>query len=187
LIERGHHGAHRRVITGEAVAPLEANTRSRAQHERAALLDGIAAPGPLPESARERANAVDERARINGATPPGGEARRLKGPEGRVGQEVAAVAGDVAKSLEVLGSPGAQHDEVSASCLDLASRSVESSHLLATEDSAEVANEPQNRRRRIPEAPERNGFSALIEDAERREPDSHVIAHAKHPNYNVSR
>src|SRR6266542_2415742 len=108
--EGGENVAHLRVITREAVAPLEARALTRPQHEGPALLDRVPAPGSLSEPARERANALEKGKRVEGSHPAAREPGGPESAERGIGEEWPVIARRLAESRDVLGPAAAHHD-----------------------------------------------------------------------------
>jgi len=170
------------MIAGEAIAPLEAYSRARSEDESPALLNGIPAPRSLPESAHECGDALHEGARIERLRPAPRESGGLEGAQGGIGEERTAVARCPAEGLDVLGAATADyHERVGGSACR--HRRPEASHLLATEDSAEVPDEGEDHGPLLPEAAEGDGPAALVEHGDGGESRGEVvIAHRRHGN-----
>jgi len=80
----------------------------------------------------------------------------------------------------VLWHAATDHHHLTAARVDLGARVPQASHLLAAEDSAEVADEAEHHGSRVPEETEGNGPTALVERGERSEAAREVIAHGDH-------
>lgn len=157
------------MMAREPVPPFEADRVAWAEHEHPALLEGPPAPRTLTEALRESADAVDDapwmKCAGHAVRQPGGAIRLERG----IDEEPALIARRGAE-LQNRGRLGvADDDQASAETLDVRGGGAETSYQLATEDSAEVANEGHDSSPDLPEAPERNGLTVLIERGQRGE------------------
>ena len=168
------------MITGKAVAPLEACTVTWSEHEGAALLDRISSPRSLSEPAREGRDALPDTPRVERPRPAVREPRRPERAERWIGEERSFVSGGLAERRDVLGLAATHDHHLGATRVDVRQRTLEPSHLLAAEDSAEVADEGEHHGLRRPQTAESDGRPALVEDGERGEPVRQLIAHAGH-------
>ena len=168
------------MIAHVTVAPFEAHGVARSQHEGAPLLDRIALPHALAEAVREGADALDHGERVKGLGPPMGEPGFPERAERGVDEERAIIAGCRTEAGDVLGPRRAQDDQRAAPLGDRRLHRLEPSDLLAAEDSAEVADERDDRGTMLPGGPEHRGAAALVQHGEGSEPRGERFAHARH-------
>ena len=116
---------------------------------------------------------------MEGPRPAVGESGFAEDAERGVGEERSVIARRLAESGEVLGPAAAHHHDLAAARADLGKCLLEASHLLAAEDSAEVADEAEHHGPRLPEAAERDRRATLVERGEGGEPGRQGIAHAR--------
>ena len=168
------------MIARVAVSPLEAHRVPRSEHEGAALLDRIALPHALTEAACEGADALDHSERVKGLGPAMGEPGFPERAERGVDEERAVIPGRRTEAGDVLGPRRAQDDQRAAPLGDRRLHRLEPSDLLAAEDSAEVADERDDRGTMLPGGPEHRGAAVLVEHGEGSEPCGERFAHARY-------
>jgi len=168
------------MIAGEAIAPLEAYAGAWPDDEGAALLERVPAPGALSVSTHERGDALHDGPRIERFRPSSREPRRPEGAQGGIGEQRAVVSRHRAEGFDVLGLAAADHHERAGG--SGFHRRAEASHLLAAEDSAEVADEGEDHGPLFPEGAEDDGSASLVEHGDPGESRGEVVAHPRHSN-----
>jgi len=161
--DRGDYRVEVRSVARVAVAPLVADAVPRAQHECSALLGHVALTRALAEAAPEGEHAPEHRERMIGAGPAVLEPRGAERAPRRIHVEGPLVAGHLAEGWDVVRLGGTDHHQERAPVLDLRQPRLEASDLLATEDSAEVADEGQHHRTLGPQALEWHRDAGLVE------------------------
>jgi len=178
--EGGQHITNVWVVAGKAVAPFKSNARARPEHERPTLLDGVALAASLAKAGAVRADALEDRERVEGAGPA---MRKPCGPETlerRVGEEQATIARRIAESTQMFGASAPDHRHVAAALENLGLRRDEASDLLAAENSAEVPNKREHEGDVLPERAQADGGATLVENRERCESRRQSVIHALH-------
>ena len=163
---RIEEGLHRRMIARAPAGVLVSRSPVRQDHDRAALLPGIALDGALAVTAGQGAHGVQDR---------GGSKRRGEASLHGEGGEGAAARVDVQRKRDMLlglegpgllGPAGRDHRDRDADPLELGGDAAQLGDLLSAEQSAEVTDEDEQGGAIAPELSEGFGRAMWIENGQ---------------------